>query len=310
MADRYPYDRERDGRDDSPSPRSYGERGRNDGGYTPRRSHTDAERGPVERGGDDVRSWFGDDDAAWRRRMDERERDRFETDARDRWGTTARWGQDRYYGSERPYGDRGYGWQQDQNRAAGWREMPERDRGWRDQSPAPSSYARMSQGHHLEPDNSGQFEPGSHTLGGSYARERVGAREWSGVEGWRVPGPHAGRGPRGYQRSDERIHDEINERLTAHGLIDASDVECRVTAGEVTLTGFVDSRAAKRAAEDLAEDIYGVREVHNQIRVRSHADAGGGVGRTSVLGLTEAQLQTPHSSAASATETGRPRTRS
>jgi hypothetical protein len=123
-----------------------------------------------------------------------------------------------------------------------------------------------------------------------------------------VPGPHAGRGPRAYQRSDDRIHDEVNERLTAHGLIDASDVDCRVVNGEVTLTGFVDSRAAKRAAEDLAEDIYGVREVHNQIRVRSHADEGG-VGRTSVLGLTEAQLENTHSSGAPPTEPGRPRTR-
>ena len=94
-------------------------------------------------------------------------------------------------------------------------------------------------------------------------------REWSSTEGWRVPGPHAGRGPKGYQRSDERIRDEINERLTAHGLIDATDVECRVQDGAVMLTGFVDSRAAKRAAEDLAETVYGVRDVYNQLRIRS-----------------------------------------
>ena len=117
------------------------------------------------------------------------------------------------------------------------------------------------------------------------------AREWSSTEGWRVPGPHAGRGPKGYQRADERICDEINERLTAHGLIDASDVECRVQNGEVMLTGFVDSRAAKRAAEDLAEDVYGVRDVHNQLRIRSHA-SNEGVGRTNVLGITQAQTQT------------------
>lgn len=110
-------------------------------------------------------------------------------------------------------------------------------------------------------------------------------REWSSTEGWRVPGPHAGRGPRGYQRPDERIHDEMNERLTAHGLIDATDVECRVQNGEVMLTGFVDTREAKRAAEDLAQGIYGVREVHNQLRIRSRTHDEG-VGRTAVLGLT------------------------
>jgi hypothetical protein len=108
---------------------------------------------------------------------------------------------------------------------------------------------------------------------------------------WRVPGPHAGRGPRGYRRPDERILEELNDRLTAHGLIDASDIDTRVQDGEVTLEGFVDSRAAKRAAEDLAGDITGVHDVHNRLRLRSHA-AGTGVGRTSVLGLTESRVQT------------------
>lgn len=116
------------------------------------------------------------------------------------------------------------------------------------------------------------------------------AREWSSTEGWRRPGPFAGRGPRGYQRSDERIREEVSDRLTAHGFIDATDVEVQVVNGEVTLTGFVDSRAAKRAAEDVAEDVYGVRDVHNHLRIQP-ADAttrDGGVGRTSVLGLTAA----------------------
>jgi hypothetical protein len=166
----------------------------------------------------------------------------------------------------------------------------------------------MSHGHYAEPGHIGWSEYGPHTYGGPNARERSGMREWSSVEGWRVPGPHSGRGPRGYQRADERIRDEINERLTAHGLIDATDVDCRVVNGEVTLVGFVDSRAAKRAAADLAEDVYGVREVHNELRVRSHADDTG-VGRTSVLGLTEAQLQNTNSPAAPAADHGRPRTR-
>jgi hypothetical protein len=65
----------------------------------------------------------------------------------------------------------------------------------------------------------------------------------------------------------------------------------RIANGEVTLIGFVDSREAKRDAEDCAEDIQGVREVHNQLRVRSHADDATGVGRTSVLGLTEHEAQ-------------------
>jgi hypothetical protein len=137
---------------------------------------------------------------------------------------------------------------------------------------------------------SGYMEYGRQSYGGPYGAQRHGAREWSSPERWQVPGPHSGRGPRGYQRSDERILEELNDRLTAHGLIDASDIDTRVESCEITLEGWVDSREAKRAAGDVAEDIPGVRDVHNHLRLRSHV-TGEGVGRTSVLGLTESQTQ-------------------
>jgi hypothetical protein len=144
-------------------------------------------------------------------------------------------------------------------------------------NPAFQPYARGSQ----------EFGPEGYGSA-SYATTR--SREWQSSERWRVPGPHVGRGPKGYQRSEERVREEINDRLTAHGLIDATDIEVRIQNGEVTLTGFVDSRDAKRAAEDCAEDVSGVREVHNHLRIRSHAEDTG-VGRTSVLGLTEHEMQ-------------------
>jgi osmotically-inducible protein OsmY len=77
-----------------------------------------------------------------------------------------------------------------------------------------------------------------------------------------------GRPPRGYQRPDERIREEICDRLIDHEWIDASDVDVRVQNGEVTLIGVVMERQAKRSLEDLAESILGVKEVHNQIRVK------------------------------------------
>jgi hypothetical protein len=138
----------------------------------------------------------------------------------------------------------------------------------------------------------GYTEYGRQAYGGPDAPQRFGSRPSSSTERWRVPGPHAGVGPRGYQRSDERILEELNDRLTAHGLIDASDIDTRVENGEIALEGFVDSRAAKRAAEDLADDIPGVRDVHNHLRIRSSAADAPGVGRTSVLGLTEGRTQT------------------
>jgi osmotically-inducible protein OsmY len=84
-------------------------------------------------------------------------------------------------------------------------------------------------------------------------------------------GRYSGRGPKGWQRSDDRLREDINERLTDHPDIDASEIEVRVNNGEVTLTGTVEQRHAKRLAEDIAENISGVKEVHNQIRVQQHA---------------------------------------
>jgi hypothetical protein len=88
------------------------------------------------------------------------------------------------------------------------------------------------------------------------------------AEIWQTPGPFTGRGPRGYQRSDERIKEDINDRLTMHGQIDAIEVDVQVVNREVTLTGSVSNRAAKRMVEDVAESVQGVSEVHNQLRVR------------------------------------------
>jgi len=80
-------------------------------------------------------------------------------------------------------------------------------------------------------------------------------------------GQYAGRGPKGYRRDDSRITEDVNEALTHDAHLDASEIEVSVSGGEVTLTGTVDSREAKRHAEDIAESISGVNEVNNQIRV-------------------------------------------
>lgn len=81
-----------------------------------------------------------------------------------------------------------------------------------------------------------------------------------------------GRGPKGYTRSDERIRDDVSDRLTDDWLVDASEIEVSVSSGEVTLTGFVDTRDAKRRAEDCAEEVSGVRHVQNNLRIQSRGD--------------------------------------
>lgn len=79
---------------------------------------------------------------------------------------------------------------------------------------------------------------------------------------------HRGRGPRGYTRSDERIREDVSDRLTDNPILDASEIEVMIADGEVTLSGSVDSRYSKRLAEDIADEISGVKHTQNNLRVR------------------------------------------
>jgi len=96
-------------------------------------------------------------------------------------------------------------------------------------------------------------------FGSSRAERR---REWDAIRG-----EHRGRGPRGYRRSDERIREDIHERLTDDPWLDASDIEVSVSEGEVTLAGRVDCRDDRYRAEDLTDAVSGVRHVQNNLRV-------------------------------------------
>jgi hypothetical protein len=85
---------------------------------------------------------------------------------------------------------------------------------------------------------------------------------------------HRGRGPKGYRRSDERILEDVNDRLTEDPRVDASEVQVDVQGGEVTLTGTVGSREERRRAEDVAEGASGVTYVMNNLRVRQPGGSG------------------------------------
>ncbi len=98
---------------------------------------------------------------------------------------------------------------------------------------------------------------------------------WRGLgPGTTLRGPYTGYGPRGYHRSDERIKDEVCNLLTQNGEIDASDIQVSVHDGEVTLQGTVDRRWTKRAAEALADSVYGVTDVHNELRIQRPGQTG------------------------------------
>ena len=93
-------------------------------------------------------------------------------------------------------------------------------------------------------------------------------------------GEHKGKGPRGYQRSEERIKEDVCDRLCDHPAIDATNVNIEVSGTEVVLTGTVSSKDEKRRAEDIAESVSGVRNVENRIRVDNTSTGSGISGRS------------------------------
>jgi len=99
------------------------------------------------------------------------------------------------------------------------------------------------------------------------ARDESGYGMGAGASGGQR-GPHYGRGPKNYRRSDERIREDILESLTYHHEVDASEMEVTVSDGEVTLSGTVPDRQQKRLAEDITEHVRGVRDVNNNLRVQ------------------------------------------
>jgi osmotically-inducible protein OsmY len=82
-------------------------------------------------------------------------------------------------------------------------------------------------------------------------------------------GDHAGKGPKTYKRPDQRILEDVSERLAASHDLDASGIVITVNNGEVTLDGTVSIRADKHLAEDIAESARGVTHVQNNLRVGS-----------------------------------------
>jgi osmotically-inducible protein OsmY len=161
-----------------------------------------------------------------------------------------------------------------------------RDTGFgRDYSSSPSYSHSRDRDRHGSRYGSDSFGRGSRDYQedrGFFERAGDEVRSWFGDEDaerrrdrdMREAGYHRGRGPKGYQRSDARIMEDVNDRLTDDPHLDASEIEVSVTGREVTLTGKVNSRFEKRHAEDLAESVSGVAHVQNNLRVQNYADAG------------------------------------
>lgn len=99
-------------------------------------------------------------------------------------------------------------------------------------------------------------------------RRRPVGDEERGPEDWRAePQRRYPPGPKGYQRSDERLREDISERLMQARYIDSSDVTVEVSGAKVVLEGTVPQRRMKHAIEDLVDACPGVQDIDNRIRV-------------------------------------------
>lgn len=204
-----------------------------------------------DRAGDEMRSWFGDEDAERRRMMDDRSRGERENRG---WSGGGDWREDRPAGM-RSSAERGYAGG-DRFRSGGFdRDMygyPRRQSDERD-------YRARDGGSGWDPDR-GFFERAGDEVASWFGDDDAQRRR-------EMDARYRGRGPKNYTRSDERIAEDVNDRLADDAHIDATDIEVSVSGGEVTLNGTVTERFAKRRAEDVAERVSGVKHVQNNLRV-------------------------------------------
>jgi osmotically-inducible protein OsmY len=197
------------------------------------------------------------------------------------YGSQSRQSSQQGYGSQQ-----GFGGQGSSQFGQDWKYGQQQQGGGYGAQGSQGSYGQHygQQGSSGQPYGMGGLATGSPSYGGqtSYGGGMSGSESTYGSAGGygsQQQGRHSGRGPKGYQRSDDRIREDIGERLTAHPDIDPSDVEIDVKQGVVTLKGSVDDRRAKRMIEDALENISGVKDVHNQLRVETRSDTEVGSGR-------------------------------
>lgn len=259
----------------------------------PRRQHQEDRYGPASSGrrhagGPDSRHELGDYESGYRDR-DYRARHEHEADFGDyrsrgpgrdaHYDDGGRYNADYDTGQRRRMPDSGY------SAAVGPSRSDYRDTD-QERQDAGHAYGMYRRDADDRRQAQGGFDRGSDT--GSYGN---GGHQWQGSRGNYGGGQqqqaesHRGRGPRNYQRADDRVREDVCQRLMDDHDIDASGIEVEVTNGEVILSGTVDSKYAKRLAEDCADSVGGIANVQNNLRVgattKQSGDTGTGAARKS-----------------------------
>jgi osmotically-inducible protein OsmY len=191
------------------------------------------------------------------------------------------------------YGRRSYS-------SAGDRWQSRSERGGRDYS---DYGAGTSEGYGQRYRSQGRFGGptdygyGSSRFSGGYGSEDFGGSRQQSFRG---------RGPKGYQRTDDRLKELICECLMEDPNIDASEVTIEVSGSVVTLSGTVDDRHTKYRIEEAAESVGGVRDINNQLRVQpqsSWQSQSGSQGQSSGTGSEASSARSSGSSTGTGSST-------
>ena len=253
----------------------------------------------------DVASWFDDDD-------DER---RSASDERDFWSGDYDSQRDRDYANyenqRRQYGA-GQGRQFDEGQGRTYGDSRRRQFGGRGSAgdydtdfDDQRSSGRSGRDHYTQErwnDRDTEFGQDRIRQSSDYRDSSSSGSPWqmTYAEFWLVPGPNSGKGPKGFQRSTENVKETICERLQDHGELDASEIDVSVDDDEVTLKGEVCSRQEKRLAEQCAESVRGIRDVHNHLTVKRDSDDSRSSGSESQKGRSRSSTRTPSKSSTKA----------
>ena len=136
-------------------------------------------------------------------------------------------------------------------------------RAWRDEAPRHDPRDRLGASRYWQGERD-MWERGMDEIASWFGNDDAERR--------RQMDKYRGRGPKNYARSEERIREDVCDRLTEDGAIDASDIDVSVSGTEVTLGGTVPSRHQRRRAEICAERVSGVSHVQNNMRVKEPDD--------------------------------------
>lgn len=188
----------------------------------------------------------------------------------------------------------GYNYDRDSSGREFGRSRNDMDSNW--QRPNQQENSRFGHGYEQQSNTQSNLN----TMGSSSAGSRSNRSEHSGQSLNHSAGLHHGKAPKGYQRSDERVREEVCEALSHHGEIDASEIEVNVSQGIVTLSGTVESRQIKRLAEDCAEGLSGVKDVKNDIKVQSASSSNHSASASSSASLNKTNQQSKNSTNSSA----------